>query len=79
MLATSVWSSVKFASLISRDVRMGALTASQGKKLMLEFDAVVKDSLIKLISSAADNALAVQYVTTSAVKLRESDALQHQQ
>ena len=43
-LAVSKWASVEFASLISRDARMGALTVAQGRKLIAEFDAMVADA-----------------------------------
>ena len=43
-LAVSKWTSVEFASLVSRDVRMGALTVAQAKRLIAEFDAMVSDA-----------------------------------
>ena len=51
-LAVSKWASVEFASLTSRDVRMGALTASQGRRLIAEFESMIAASLIALIPSA---------------------------
>ena len=74
-LAVSKWTSVEFASLISRDVRMGTLTASQGKHLIAEFYAVVTTSLIVLIPSANDFDLAQEYVAHFATQLRGPDAL----
>ncbi len=74
-LAVSKWASVEFASLISRDVRMGTLTASQGKHLIAEFYSVVATSLIVLIPSANDFDLAQGYVAHFATQLRGPDAL----
>jgi uncharacterized protein len=74
-LAISTWASVEFASLISRDTRMGALTVSQGRNLIAEFDAMAKDALIILIPTASDYKLAQQYVANFSTKLRAPDAL----
>lgn len=74
-LAVSKWATVEFASLTSREVRMGTLTAGQGKRLIAEFDAMITASLVVLIPSANDFDLARQYVTNFATQLRGPDAL----
>lgn len=74
-LAVSKWASVEFASLTSRDVRMGALTAGQGRRLIAEFDSMVAASLVVWIPSASDFDLARQYVANFATQLRGPDAL----
>ena len=74
-LAVSKWAAVEFASLISRDVRMGALTAGQGRRLIAEFDSMVSASLVVLIPSANDFDLAQEYVANFATQLRGPDAL----
>lgn len=74
-LAVSKWTAVEFASLISRDVRMGALTASQGRRLIAEFDSMVAASLVVLIPSGNDFDLAQEYVANFATQLRGPDAL----
>jgi predicted nucleic acid-binding protein len=74
-LAVSKWAAVEFASLTSRDVRMNTLTASQGKRLIAEFDAMVASSLVVLIPSAKDFDLAQEYVAHFATQLRGPDAL----
>ena len=61
-LVVSKWASVEFASLVSRDARMGALTVAQGRKLIAEFDAMVADALLVLTPTANDFTLAQQYV-----------------
>ena len=74
-LAVSKWVSVEFASLLSRDVRMGTLTASEGKLLITEFDSIVAASLVVLIPSANDFDLAQEYVANFATQLRGPNAL----
>jgi predicted nucleic acid-binding protein len=74
-LAVSKWASVEFASLTSRDVRMGTLTAGQGRRLIAEFESMITASLIVLIPGANDFELAQEYVANFATKLRGPDAL----
>ncbi|MDO8813599.1 MAG: type II toxin-antitoxin system VapC family toxin [Gallionella sp.] len=74
-LAASKWTAVEFASLISRDVRMGALTSGQGRRLIAEFDSMVAASLVVLIPSGNDFDLAQEYVANFATQLRGPDAL----
>lgn len=74
-LAVSKWASVEFASLTSRDVRMGTLTASQGRKLIAEFDSIVAISLVLLIPGAKAFDLAREYVAHFSTQLRGPDAL----
>ncbi len=74
-LAISKWAAVEFASLTSRDVRMGTLTVAQAKMLIAAFDSMVADSLVVLIPSAIDFDLAQTYVSNFATQLRGPDAL----
>ena len=74
-LAVSKWAAVEFASLTSRDVRMGALTAGQGRRLRAEFDSLAAASLVVLIPSGNDFDLAQEYVANFATQLRGPDAL----
>lgn len=74
-LAVSKCASVEFASLTSRDVRMGTLTASQGKRLIAEFDSMIAVSLVVLIPSAKDFDLAQEYIAHFATQLHGPDAL----
>jgi len=74
-LAVSKWAAVEFASLTSREVRMGALTAGQGRRLIAEFDSMAATSLVVWIPSANDYDLAQEYVTNFATQLRCPDAL----
>jgi predicted nucleic acid-binding protein len=74
-LAVSKWTSVEFSSLTSRDVRMGALTTAQGRRLIAEFESMIAAALIVLIPSAKDFDLAQEYVANFATQLRGPDAL----
>lgn len=74
-LAVSKWAAVEFTSLTSREVRMGALTAGQGRRLIAEFDSTVAASLIVLIPGGNDFDLAQEYVANFATQLRGPDAL----
>lgn len=74
-LAVSKWAAVEFASLTSRDVRMGALTVGQGRRLIAEFDSMVAASLVVLIPNGNDFDLAQEYVANFATQLRGPDAL----
>ena len=74
-LAVNKWALVEFASLVSRDVRMSALSVAQGRRLIAEFEAMVADALILLMPTANDLTLAQQYVANFSTKLRAPDAL----
>jgi len=71
----SKWTAVEFASLTSREVRMGALTADQGRRILAEFDSTAAASLVVLIPGANDFDLAREYVANFAAQLRGPDAL----
>ncbi len=74
-LSASKWTSVEFASLISRDVRMGTLTAGEGKHLIAEFTSIIAASLEVLTPSGKDFDLAQEYVANFSTQLRGPDAL----
>ena len=74
-LVVSKWASIEFASLTSRDVRMGTLTSDQGQKLIAEFDSMIATSMTVLIPRANDFNLAREYVSNFSTQLRGPDAL----
>lgn len=74
-LAVSKWTGVEFASLVSRDVRMGMLTAAEGRQLVDEFGSVVASSLFVFAPNSYDFELAGEYVANFATQLRAPDAL----
>jgi predicted nucleic acid-binding protein len=74
-LAVSKWTGVEFASLVSRDVRMGMLTATEGRQLVAEFSSVVASSLFVFTLNSYDFDLAGDYVANFTTHLRGPDAL----
>ena len=74
-VAASKWTSIEFASLISRDVRTRTITAIQGRRLIAEFAAISAVSLVMLTPGASDFELALEYVSHFAAHLRGPDAL----
>lgn len=74
-VAASKWTSIEFASLISRDVRTRTITAIQGRRLIAEFAAISAVSLVMLTPGANDFELALEYVSHFATHLRGPDAL----
>jgi len=74
-LAVSKWTTVEFASLISRDVRMGSLSVVQGRRLITEFESTVATSLVTLVPGSNDFDLAQEYVANFTTQLRGPDAL----
>ena len=75
MLAVSKWTSVEFASHVSRDVRMSELTATEGSGILEEFDATIAASFVLLVPNSYDFDLAQEYVSHFSTHLRAPDAL----
>ncbi len=69
------WTRTEFASLLSREVRMGALAEGDALAAMDQFDAMVLESFQILAPGAGDFDLATRYVKHFATKLRAGDAL----
>lgn len=74
-LAVSKWTAIEFASLISRDVRMGLLKTEEGKSLVSEFNAMLVSSLVVYNPSSHDFDLAQEYVSNFSTHLRGPDAI----
>jgi uncharacterized protein len=74
-LAISKWTTVEFASLISRDVRMANLSVGDGRRVLAAFDSIVAASLQVFVPTANDFDLAQEYVANFATQLRGPDAL----
>ncbi len=71
----SHWTRVEFASLISREVRMGGLAEIDALAAIGQFDGLVADSCQVLIPGVSDFELAKRFVQQFATKLRAGDAL----
>lgn len=74
-LAISKWTGVEFTSMVSRDVRMGELSATEGASLLEVFGATVAASFVVLVPGSYDYELAQEYVSHFATQLRAPDAL----
>ena len=74
-LATSMWTQVELASMVSRKVRTGELSDSQAEVVRREFDRVLGESFEMLAPTAADFAAAVKYLESPKTGLRAGDAL----
>lgn len=74
-LAISHWTRVEFSSLLAREVRMGGLAAAAAREVDAEFEAVVSASLLVLLPSVDDFALAKEYLARHRSGLRGGDAL----
>jgi len=74
-MSISKLSPIEFTSLISRDVRLGLLTANQGKQLISAFNSTVSTALEVIIPNSHDFDLAQEYVAIFPTQLRGPDAL----
>lgn len=74
-LAVSKWTGVEFASMVSRGVRMGGLSADVGRNLVEVFDATIALSFVVLAPNSYDFDLAQEYVAHFSTHLRAPDAL----
>jgi uncharacterized protein len=74
-LAVSRWTEVEFASLLARDVRMGAIGGDQARAADALFEDVILNSFIVLLPSGADYELARSYLLRFETGLRAGDAL----
>ena len=74
-LATSLWTQVELASLVSRKVRMGELSAAEAEAVRREFERMLSESFELLVPSAADFAAAAKYLEVPKTGLRAGDAL----
>lgn len=74
-LTTSLWTQVELASLVSRKVRMGELSAAQAGAVRREFKRVLDESFEVIRPAAADFATAARYLEKPKTGLRAGDAL----
>lgn len=71
----SHWVRVEFASLLSREVRMGGLKESEARTAIEQFEEMVVESYQVLVPTAVDYELARSYIQNFATQLRAGDAL----
>ena len=75
VLAVSKWAEIEFASHVSRDVRLGELSATEGSSILEEFDTTIAASFVLLAPNSYDFDLAQEYTAHFSTHLRAPDAL----
>ncbi|MHB8549755.1 MAG: type II toxin-antitoxin system VapC family toxin [Acidiferrobacterales bacterium] len=74
-LATSQWTRVELASLVSRRVRMGEFDMDQAEAVRAALDRLLSESFTMLTPTAADFTTAVELLAKPDTGLRAGDAL----
>ncbi len=75
LLATSAWTRVEFASLVSRRVRMRELDEDQASAVRMRFEQLLSESFRIVIPGAADYDTAAMLLRDHRTGLRGGDAL----
>ena len=73
-LATSLWTKIELASIVARKVRMGDYADDKARAIRLEFLEILDESFHVITPTAADYALATQYLEIPKTGLRSGDA-----
>ena len=74
-LTTSLWAQVELASLVSRKVRMGELSGSEGDAVRRECERMFGESFAMLLPTSGDFTAATQFLGARRTALRAGDAL----
>ncbi|MHB8255236.1 MAG: type II toxin-antitoxin system VapC family toxin [Acidiferrobacter sp.] len=74
-LATSQWTRVELASLVSRRVRMGEFDEAQAETIRKTFEQLLSQSFVLLTPSVTDFLTAAQLLIPADTGLRAGDAL----
>lgn len=74
-LAASHWTRVEFASLLAREVRMGAMSEEVAFRVDAEFQAVLQETFAVILPDANDYERAREYLGHHRSGLRAGDAL----
>jgi len=74
-LAISRWTEVEFASLLARDVRMGAIASDEARMVDALLEDVILLSFVVLLPSGDDYERARHYLRNYETGLRGGDAL----
>ncbi|MBI2752225.1 MAG: type II toxin-antitoxin system VapC family toxin [Betaproteobacteria bacterium] len=75
LLATSAWTRVEFASLVSRRVRMRELDEDQAGAVRTRFAQLLSESFRVVLPGAADYDTAAMFLRNHKTGLRAGDAL----
>ncbi len=73
-LATGMWTQVELASLTSRKLRMGELSATEAEAVSHKFTQVLAEYFQILLPTAADYASATSFLQVPKTGLRAGDA-----
>jgi uncharacterized protein len=74
-LAISRWTEVEFASLLAREVRIGAIAGDEARMVDALLEDVILQSFVVLLPSGDDYERARHYLRNYATGLRAGDAL----
>jgi predicted nucleic acid-binding protein len=74
-LAISRWTEVEFASLLAREVRMGAIAGDEARVVDALLEDVILQSFVVLLPSGGDYERARHYLRNYETGLRAADAL----
>ena len=74
-LAISHWTRVEFASLLAREVRMGALDAGTAREAGSQFERMIGESFVVLLPNRDDFDRAREWLGNFETGLRAGDAL----
>jgi uncharacterized protein len=74
-LAISRWTEVEFASLLARDVRVGAIAGDEARMVDALLEDVILQSFVVLLPSGDDYERARHYLRNYETGLRAGDAL----
>ena len=73
-LATSMWTQIELASLVARKLRMGEFSARETESVRREFAHLLDESFQIILPTAADFAVATQFLAVPKTGLRAGDA-----
>jgi uncharacterized protein len=73
-LATGMWTQIELASLIARKLRMGELSAAEGREVRRKFTQILAEFFQILIPTATDFATAAKFLEIPKTGLRAGDA-----
>lgn len=74
-LATSSWTRVEFASLVSRRIRMRDLNEEQAMAVRMRFEQLLAESFRVVVPGASDYDTAAMFLTNHKTGLRGGDAM----
>jgi predicted nucleic acid-binding protein len=74
-LFTSNWALVEFASMLSREIRMGAMTQQEAAQLQARFEDLIRSSFLLILPQAEDYSRAVTFLADAKSGLRGPDAM----